>query len=50
MVKSGEYYTCRECEDEVNRKGHHTNPKDAVHMENVKNKFTLQEIHKQRVL
>ena len=31
-----EYYTCRECEDEVNRKGHLTKLQEAVHVDNVK--------------
>ena len=30
------YYTCKECEDEVNRKGHLTKLQEAVHVDNVK--------------
>ena len=48
--KWSEYYTCKGCEDEVNRKGHLMKPPDAVHVENVKNEFSLQEIHKHKVL
>ena len=29
------YYTCKECEDEVNRKGHLTKLQEAVHVDNV---------------
>ena len=32
-----EYYSCKECEDEVNRKGHLTKLQEAVHVKNVKN-------------
>ena len=32
-------YTCKECEDEINRKGHFTKPQDVVDVENVKNDF-----------
>ena len=35
-AKGSEYYTCKECEDEVNRKGHLTNPQEADPVENVK--------------
>ena len=31
-----EYYTWKECEDEVNRKGHLTKLQEAVHVHNVK--------------
>ena len=31
------YYTCKECEDEVNRKGLLIKPQETVHVENVKN-------------
>ena len=44
--KWSEYHTCRGCEDEVNRKGHLTNPQKAVHFENVKNDSQLWGIHK----
>ena len=37
-----EYYTCKECEDEVNRKGHLTKHQEAVHVENVKNNFNFE--------
>ena len=37
--KGVEYYTCKGCEDEVNRKGHLTKPQEAVNVENVKNDF-----------
>ena len=37
MIKhTTEYYTCKECEDEVNRKGHLTKLQEAVHVDNVK--------------
>ena len=29
-------HTCKECEDEVNRKGHITKLQEAVHVDNVK--------------
>ena len=35
--KWSEYYTCKECEDEVNRKGHLTKHQEAVHLENISN-------------
>ena len=31
--KWSEYYTCKECDDEGNRKGHLTKPQEAVHVE-----------------
>ena len=34
--KWSEYYTCKECEDEVNRKGHLTKLQEAVHVDNIK--------------
>ena len=34
IKKWSEYYTCKECEDEVNRKGHLTKLQEAVHMDN----------------
>ena len=34
--KWSEYHTCKGCEDEVNRKGYLTKPKEAVHAENVR--------------
>ena len=34
-----EYYTCKGCEDEVNRKGHLTKPQEEVHVENVTKDF-----------
>ena len=34
--KWSEYYTCKECEDEVNRIGHLTKLQEAVHVDNVK--------------
>ena len=30
------YHTCKECEDEVNRKGHLTKIQEAVHVDNIK--------------
>ena len=36
IKKWSEYYTCKECEDEVNRKGHLTKLQEAVHVDNVK--------------
>ena len=39
-----EYYTCKGCEDEVNRKGHLTRPQEAVHVENVKNDFNFEKL------
>ena len=36
IKKLSEYYTCKECEDEVNRKGHLTKLQKAVHVDNVK--------------
>ena len=33
------YYTCKECEDKVNRKGHLTKPREAVHVGINKNNF-----------
>ena len=35
--KWSEYYTCKECEDEVNRKGHLTKLQEAVHVDNSRN-------------
>ena len=32
--KWSDYYTCKKCEDEVNRKGHLTKLQEAVHMDN----------------
>ena len=32
--KWSEYYTCKECEDEVNRKGHLTKLQEAAHVLN----------------
>ena len=29
-------YTCKECEDKVNRKGHLMNPQETFHVDNVK--------------
>ena len=37
--KLSEYYTCKGCEDEVNRKGHLMKPQEEVYVENVKNDF-----------
>ena len=34
--KWSEYYTCKKCEDEVNREGHLTKLHEAVHVDNVK--------------
>ena len=34
--KLSEYHLCKECEDEVNRKGHLTKLQEAVHVNNVK--------------
>ena len=34
--KWSEYHTCKECEDEVNRKGHLTKLQEAVHVDNFK--------------
>ena len=34
--KWSEYYTCKECEEEVNRKGHLTKLQEVVHVDNVK--------------
>ena len=31
-----EYYTCKECEEEVNRKGHLTKLQEAVHVDKSK--------------
>ena len=39
-----EYYTCKGCEDEVNRKGHLTKPQEAVHVENVINDLTSKKL------
>ena len=36
IKKWSEYYTCKECEDEVNRKGHLTKLQEVVHVDNVK--------------
>ena len=36
-----EYYTCKGCEDKVNRKGHLTKPQEVVYVENVKNNFNF---------
>ena len=36
IKKWSEYYTFKECEDEVNRKGHLTKLQEAVHVDNVK--------------
>ena len=44
-----EYYTCKGCEDEVNRKGHLTKPQKAVYVEIDKNNFELWEIDKHEV-
>ena len=33
--KWSEYYTCKECEDKLNRKGHLTRPQEAVHVERI---------------
>ena len=38
-LKRGLYYTCKECEVEVNRKGHLTKPHETVVAENVKKRF-----------
>ena len=37
IKKWSEYYTCNECEEEVNRKGDLTKLQEAVHVKNVKN-------------
>ena len=37
--KWSEYYTCKEREDEVNRKGYLTKPQEAVYVEIDKNNF-----------
>ena len=34
IKKWSEYYTFKECEDEVNRKGHLTKLQEAVHVDN----------------
>ena len=34
--KWSEYYTCKECEDKVNRKGHLMKPQETFHVDNVK--------------
>ena len=34
IEKWSEYYTCNECEDEVNCKGHLTKLKETVHVDN----------------
>ena len=34
-VKWSELYTCKECEDEVNRKGHLMKLQEAVHVDNL---------------
>ena len=36
IKKWSEYYTFKECEDEVNRKGHLTKLQEVVHVDNVK--------------
>ena len=36
IKKGSKYYTCKECEDEVIRKGHLTKLQKAVHVDNVK--------------
>ena len=36
IKKWSEYYTCKECEEEVNRKGHLTKLREVVHVDNVK--------------
>ena len=36
IKKLSGYYTCKECEDEANRKGHLTKLQEAVHVDNVK--------------
>ena len=39
-----EYYTCKGCEDEMNRKGNLTKHQEAVHEENVKNYFNFEKL------
>ena len=53
IKKWSEYYTCKECEDEVNRKGHLTKLQEAVHMDNfrkiifnLRNSITLSAMHR----
>ena len=36
IKKRLKYYTCKECEDEANRKGHLTKLQEEVHVDNVK--------------
>ena len=35
IKKWSEYYTSKECEDKVNRKGHLIKPQDTFHVDNV---------------
>ena len=36
LEKWSEYYTSKECEDKVNRKGHLMKPQETFHVDNVK--------------
>ena len=53
IKKWSEYYTCKECKDEVNRKGHLTKLQEAVHVDNfrkiifnLRNSITLSAMHR----
>ena len=55
IKKWSEYYTCKECKDEVNRKGHLTKFQEAVHVDNfrkiifnLRNSITLSAMHREK--